>query len=226
MVEHPLSTPAGSPLAASNASVTMSATQGTIQMHACATNVVPLDNSHGLAALVERMRAGEQRALEQLYDATVGKVYALALAILRNVADAEEVVCSTYAHAWANAALFDEQRANALGWLLMLCRSRALDRRRQRRSSLVVATDPEQLSRLRGETQPPPDDLLVLLQQRSQMHQALRLLTPLRRRLVGLAFLEDWSHAQIAAATGLALGTVKSHLRRALLQLRDALGST
>ena len=81
-----------------------------------------------LAALVERMRLGQECALEELYDATVGKLYALASVVLRSREDAEEVVCETYAYAWANAARFDASRGNALGWLLMLCRSRAIDR--------------------------------------------------------------------------------------------------
>src|SRR5262245_10596673 len=90
---------------------------------------------HSLATLVERMRSGQEKALEELYEATVGKLYALASAILRSAEDAEEIVCETYAYVWANAARFDAGRANVLGWLLMLCRSRALDRLRQRRAA-------------------------------------------------------------------------------------------
>src|SRR5689334_11143545 len=87
-----------------------------------------------LAPLITAMRGGSEEALEALYAATVGKLYALAMAVLRNVADAEEVVCDTYSWAWANAARFEPERANALGWLLMLCRSRAISRLRARRS--------------------------------------------------------------------------------------------
>src|SRR5688572_13859684 len=85
-----------------------------------------------LADLVAAMCEGDERALEQMYDATVSKLYALAKAILRNVEDAEEVVCATYAYAWANAAEYDDHRGNVLGWLLMLCRSRSLDVLRHR----------------------------------------------------------------------------------------------
>ena len=65
-----------------------------------------------LDALVERMRGGQERALEELYDATVGKLYALASAILRSAVDTEEIVCETYAYAWANAGRFDASRAS------------------------------------------------------------------------------------------------------------------
>lgn len=172
------------------------------------------------AGLIDDMRRGEERALEALYDGTVSKLYALAAAIVRRVEDAEEVVCATYAHAWANAARYDSGRATVLGWLLMLCRSRALDVLRKRRAQAALSRD---VAAEDEAIQPPPEDLLNLMQQRGRVHAALQTLSPERRELVSLAFLRDLSHAEIAAQTGLPLGTVKSHLRRALLQLREHL---
>ena len=177
---------------------------------------------HGLATLVERMRNGQERALEELYEATVGKLYALASAILRSAEDAEEIVCETYAYAWANAARFDASRANALGWLLMLCRSRALDRVRQRRAN-ATALDIAALRETDSGSSDQPYNILDLMQRRSRVHTALSQLTPERRHLVSLAFLQGLSHQEIADATRLPLGTVKSHVRRALAQLRDSL---
>jgi RNA polymerase sigma-70 factor (ECF subfamily) len=175
-----------------------------------------------LAALVERMRLGQERALEELYDATVGKLYALASAVLRSREDAEEVVCETYAYAWANAARFDASRANALGWLLMLCRSRALDRWRQHRTD-IIALNVVASTEAAGSSTDQPYDILSLIQQRTSMHAALAQLTPERRHLVSLAFLHGMSHQEIADALRLPLGTVKSHVRRALSQLRESL---
>jgi RNA polymerase sigma-70 factor (ECF subfamily) len=175
-----------------------------------------------LATLVERMRSGQERALEELYEATVGKLYALASAILRSAEDTEEIVCETYAYAWANAARFDASRANALGWLLMLCRSRALDRVRQRRAN-SNALDLAALREIGRDMTDQPYDILALMQRRSRVHAALSQLTPERRHLVSLAFLQGLSHQEIADATRLPLGTVKSHVRRALAQLRDSL---
>jgi RNA polymerase sigma-70 factor, ECF subfamily len=175
-----------------------------------------------LATLVERMRRGQERALEELYEATVGKLYALASAILRSAEDAEEIVCETYAYAWANAARFDASRANALGWLLMLCRSRALDRVRQRRAN-ATALDIAALRETDSGSSDQPYNILDLMQRRSRVHTALSQLTPERRHLVSLAFLQGLSHQEIADATRLPLGTVKSHVRRALAQLRDSL---
>lgn len=177
---------------------------------------------HSLTPLVERMRSGQERALEELYEATVGKLYALAAAILRSAEDAEEIVCETYAYVWANAARFDASRANVLGWLLMLCRSRALDRLRQR-GATAHALDVVAMRETDSCGSDQPYDILSLVQRRSRVHSALSQLTPERRHLVSLAFLQGLSHQEIADATNLPLGTVKSHVRRALAQLREAL---
>ena len=187
-------------------------------MDALAKEAPPRAVLDHLAGLVEDMRRGNEGALETLYEATVAKLYALASAIVRRVEDAEEVVCATYAHAWANAARYDSERATVTGWLLMLCRSRALDVLRQRRASAG------RIQELPLEDLPDdgaqPDDLLNLVQTESRVHAALASLSAERRELVGLAFLQGLSHGEIAERTGLPLGTVKSHLRRALLQLR------
>jgi RNA polymerase sigma-70 factor (ECF subfamily) len=185
-----------------------------------------LDNEptsiRSLDVLIEGIRRGDERALEHLYEATVGKVYALASAILRSAEDTEEIVCETYAYAWANPARYDAARGNVLGWLLMLCRSRAIDLVRQRKASAAsLKIAGVGASEVAADEQ--PEDLLVLLQQRSRVHTALSQLSPERRHLVALAFLQGLSHHEIAQATGLPLGTIKSHLRRSLVQLRDAL---
>jgi RNA polymerase sigma factor (sigma-70 family) len=166
------------------------------------------------------MKRGNGLALESLYDATVGKLYALASAIVRHPDDAEDVVCSTYAQAWELASSYDVRRGNVLGWLLMMCRSRALDLLRKRRARPEIS-DPDAIDRAARAEE--PDDLLALTQQSSRVHAALAQLPIERRQLVALAFLRDLSHQEIAAHTGLPLGTVKSHLRRALLQLREHL---
>jgi RNA polymerase sigma factor (sigma-70 family) len=176
-----------------------------------------------LALLVEDMRQGNESALESLYDATVGKLYALASAILRHADDAEEVVCATYAQAWEGASSYDVRRGSVLGWLLMMCRSRALDLLRKRRAR-IEALDATAVDRAASHDAP-PEDLLSLMQQTSRVHAALAALTVERRQLVSLAFLHDLSHHEIATHTGIPLGTVKSHLRRALLQLRKHLES-
>jgi RNA polymerase sigma-70 factor, ECF subfamily len=174
-----------------------------------------------LAQLVVHMCRGDERALEELYDTTVGKLLATAKAILRNEHDAEEVVCSTYAFAWANAGRYDPGRSSVLGWLTMLCRSRALDALRRSRAE-GVTTGTKELEHM-PDAGDAPDELLGLMQEQSLARAALGTLAPQRRWVVSLAFLQGLSHPEIARVTGMPLGTVKSHVRRALDELRDRL---
>ena len=186
---------------------------------ALASNAVVADSIlDPLAYLIDEMRQGNEQALESLYDATVGKLYALAAAILHQAQDAEDVVCATYAQAWVSAAQYDASRATPLGWLLMMCRSRALDQLRKRKLYAVRLADAR--SGESDDNAAPPEDLLSLVQENSRVHAALATLSDERRRLVSLSFLRDLTHAEIAEITGMPLGTVKSHLRRALSQLR------
>ena len=183
------------------------------------------DPMRELAGLVAEMRAGKEGALDAIYSATVGKVFALAHGILRDRADAEEIACDTYSQAWYQAHRFDAERGNVLSWLLTICRSRALDRLRERRRDQESArVDLETIDNL-PDGQERPEELLSLLQEGTRVHAALAGLSAERQRLVGMAFLRGMSHQEIAATTSLPLGTVKSHLRRALGELRAALES-
>jgi RNA polymerase sigma-70 factor (ECF subfamily) len=178
-------------------------------------------DSSDLEPLVARITARDGDALATLFDLTSGRLYALASAILRNREDAEEVVCDTFTQVWNEAIRFDAGRASVLGWLTVICRSRALDRRRQRRvrgaaAELEAAADVV-------DTQPQPADLLSLLEEGTVVRAALAQLSEERRELISLAFLEGMSHQEIAERKQLPLGTVKSHVRRALLQLRATL---
>jgi len=177
-----------------------------------------------LLPLVAAIAQGDTAALTSLYDATVDKVVAVARAVLRNVEDAEEVTCDVYTQAWQVAQNFDATRGNVLGWLLTIARNRSIDMLRQRQCrerSFVAEERSEEIPEERVFRN--PEDLLALFQSGSAVHTMLSALAPLPRKLIGMAFFHDLSHAQIAAETGLPVGTVKSHIRRALLALRESL---
>jgi RNA polymerase sigma factor (sigma-70 family) len=177
-------------------------------------------------SLLRRMRRGDQHALGELHDCTVGSVYALARAILRNAEDAEEVVCDTYAQAWRQSERFDPERASPIGWLMMMCRTRAIDRLRHNRShgsARTVAV--ESVCEFADDAQT-PEELLSLFHNGSRVQDALATLSPQRLQLVGLAFFEGLSFSEMAERTGMPLGTVKSHIRRALVELGRKLQSS
>jgi len=181
-------------------------------------------SDHRLESLVTAMAAGDSSALSGIYAATVSQVFAIARCVLRSREDAEEIVCDVYSHAWATAQNYDARRGSVMAWLAIMTRNRSVDRLRQRRALVSLdASDNAALADSLVSAAAGPDEILASFQSGSDVHAALATLSPLRRRLLGLAFFQDLSHAQIAAALGLPLGTVKSHLRRALAALQTAL---
>jgi RNA polymerase sigma-70 factor (ECF subfamily) len=177
-----------------------------------------------LEELVRAMAAGDRGALSGVYEQTVAQVYAISRRMLRCKEDAEEVVCDVYTNAWQRAATYDSSRGTVMAWLAVMARNRAVDRLRQRRESLSLDDHRHGTlaAALMGEALG-PDQLLAQFQSGTAVHRALLSLTPQRRQLLGLAFFQGLSHQEIVLATGMPLGTVKSHLRRALAALQSEL---
>ena len=176
-----------------------------------------------LAELVEVITTGDEQALGQLYDLTVNRVYSLAYAMTNNANDAEDIVSDVYWQIWQKASQYNPARGPVIAWLLIHCRSLALDLlRRRRRQQTGQAKLEQQLLTEDTETSIDigADDLLNLLQEGTAVHKALQQLSEIQQQLIALAFFRDMSHAEIAAAVQLPLGTVKSHIRRGLQILR------
>jgi RNA polymerase sigma-70 factor, ECF subfamily len=173
-----------------------------------------------LEDLVRAMAHGDRAAFSRVYEQTVAQVFAISRGLLRCKEDAEEVVGDVYTNAWQRAKTYDAQRGTVMAWLAVMTRSRAVDRLRQRREALSL--DDERHAALAaslvGGTLS-PEQVLAQVQSGTALHRALQSLSPERRYLLGLAFFQGLSHREIADATRIPLGTVKSHLRRALALL-------
>jgi RNA polymerase sigma factor (sigma-70 family) len=181
----------------------------------------------GLESLVGAMAAGDDAALSVLYQDTVAQVFAIARGVLRSKEDAEEIVCDVYTHAWLRASSFDAGRGSVMAWLAVMARNRALDRLRQRRD--LVSLDDERSDAGGAPLMidaSGPEQILARFQSGTAVHRALKSLTPQRRQLLSLAFFQGLSHQEIADTVGLPLGTVKSHVRRALAALQCELAHT
>jgi RNA polymerase sigma-70 factor (ECF subfamily) len=164
----------------------------------------------------------DQTALGLLYENLVGQVYGLALRITRRVSLAEEVVQDTFWQVWRQAPRFDPERGPAKAWVMTIARSRALDALRRIEPN-QYELEPETLELIEASDDDIPPDLLAAAQQVDRLGTALASLDPIPRQLVSLAFFRGLSHDEIAEYSGLPLGTVKSHIRRALLTLRHTL---
>jgi RNA polymerase sigma-70 factor (ECF subfamily) len=174
------------------------------------------------AAWLGAAAAGDVRAFEQFHDDSYGVARGLARRIVP-AADVDEVLDDAFFQAWQQCGRFDAARAGATTWLLTLVRSRALDLLRRHAARPASADAEAGAEADQADPAPGPEALLAQAQAGSRLHAALARLGPQQRWLLGLAFFRDLSHAQIAAQTGLPLGTVKSVLSRAQARLRQQL---
>ena len=187
-------------------------------MDAGRRNVADNDSLNAAArAWIARMACGDETGLSLLYDATLGHVYGLAMRVTRDQDAAEDVAAETYLQAWQQAGRYDGERGPPLAWLLNMARSRALDFLRRRGQVMAVSVEQGLQEDISDDD---PLSLVMTLQRDARLRDAIASLSPVAQRLLGLAFFRGLSHGEIAELTGLPLGTVKSHLRRAQDNLR------
>jgi RNA polymerase sigma-70 factor, ECF subfamily len=175
-----------------------------------------------LKALLAGAAAGDQDAFARLYDATSAAVYGLALRILRNPAEAEEVALDVFLQAWRDAARYDPSRGSALSWLLVLARSRAIDRLRARgpvrRAETALDEERDVADDARG-----PGEVSWIAQQGAIVRRALRELPAEQRLALELAYYGGLTHVEIAEQLSLPIGTTKSRIRLGMMKLRETL---
>ena len=173
-------------------------------------------------AAVIRMARGDQAAIGELYDRHARAVYSLAVRMLADASEAEDVVQDVFTQAWRQASRYDASRAPVVGWLLVMARARTLDRLRARRSRLApigletFPTDP---------ADPGPGQELQAIshEEADRLRRALEELPEGQRQAIELAYYKGLSQSDIADALQQPLGTVKTRMRTALLKLREAL---
>jgi RNA polymerase sigma-70 factor (ECF subfamily) len=176
-----------------------------------------------LAGLLQQVAQGNTTAFEAFYAATIGCAQALARRLLRT-GDMEDALADAYLQVWRQAGRFDARHGSAMGYLLNIVRSRALDALR-RQKLRPVGTDPDELALHPSEAQGPPE-LLAAAQQGARLHAAVAGLSAHERWLVGLAYFSELTHSTISQQTGLPLGSVKSSIHRAHAKLRKVLSGT
>lgn|SRR6478735_5571992 len=171
---------------------------------------------------LQRCATGDQHAVATLYDLTAAKVYGLALRVLRNPAQAEEVTQEIYVEAWQNSSSFEPGRGSGLAWLLTITHRRAVDRVR----SAQAATRRDTAYGLQALATTPvdPADQAIATVQAERVRGAMRELTDLQREALELAYFGGRTHSEVAAELEVPLGTVKTRIRDGLTRLRSALG--
>src|SRR5262249_37980059 len=175
-----------------------------------------------LVWLMAAVAKGDQAAFERLYAATRAKLYGVVLRILRRSDLADEVLQETYLKIWNNAGNFDPKLATPITWMVAIARNRALDVVRKR-SEASIEDEPAALEAVGEEPNP-----LARREMTDELRRLLGCLGKLeedRRRLVLLAYYGGWSRDQLAAKFDRPANTIKTWLRRSLMEIRECLGS-
>ena len=165
---------------------------------------------------------GDHEAFAELYHATAPSLLALAMRMLTNQDQAEEVVQETFVQAWYSAKDYHPAKGPALAWLAGIARHRALDRRRQEQRHTTrrqaLAQQPEPMP------EPEPTAQVHYSRELQALLDCLQPLLEQQRQSLLLVYYYGYSHREVAQHLHQPLGTVKSWIRRGLANLRDCLG--
>jgi len=174
------------------------------------------------SGLLVRLQRRDPQALAELYDSYGGIVFRLILRMVRDTGAAEDLVQETFLRVWNRAGGFDAERGAVGPWLLAVARNRAIDhlRYRDRRPESNIDLNETEHPALFADLRTNPHYFELT----RHVNRALAQLAPPQREAIELAYFEGLSQTEIAARMDQPLGTVKTWMRRALQQMREALG--
>ena len=167
------------------------------------------------AALIARIRSGDESAMGDLYDRYSGVVYGVALRVLGNTTSAEDVVQEVFLQLWRNPQAFDVDRGRMAPWLAVIARNRSIDLLRKRPME-------EDIDELPISTGVNLEDEAAQKIAADKVRAVMGQLPAEQRKALEMAYFEGLTHTEIAGRTGEPLGTVKTRIRSALMALRKA----
>lgn len=170
-------------------------------------------------SLLNRVAAGDPDAVRQCIEVYGGLVWSLARRLSLRPADVEDAVQEVFMELWRSAGRFDERIASEPTFVAMIARRRLIDRRRKALREKARETSAEVEA-----VEPSRQPSIEVGEEARRAAEAMQTLSPEQQRVLRLSIYQGLSHERIAASTGLPLGTVKTHIRRGLIQIRKALG--
>ena len=176
--------------------------------------------ANSVQTVLQRIAAGDQNAVQECLKSYGGLVWSLARRMLRNSEDAEDAVQEIFLDVWRNAGRFDPSQASETTYIAMIARRRLIDRIRhvQRRISA------DSLDDILAEPSVRSDRTVQTNLEARDAAKAMDQLRPEQRQVLQLSIVHGLSHQEISDTTGMPLGTVKTHARRGLIQVRELLG--
>lgn len=168
--------------------------------------------------LLESIRRKDQQAMADVFDRYGGMVYSVALRVLKDKEQAEDVMQDIFFQLWSKPAAYVQGRGSLGAWLLVVARNRAIDKLRRRKAS----DSPDDIVLLSHTDLAAEAERNVLME---KVRDVLKNLPPEQLKSLELAYFQGLSHSEIAEQTGDPLGTVKTRIRLALIGLRKALAA-
>lgn len=169
-------------------------------------------------SMLDALGSRDSHSLKLLYEQHAAAVFSVCLRILRDHQDAEDLLVDVFFEFWENPDRFSPDRGSVLTYLIVLARSRAIDRLRRRARSVAAST-----SDAAPAVAVLPADNLIEHEDQTAIRAALAQLDPKERQAIECAFFDDLSHSEIAAKLDKPLGTIKSNIRQGLIHLREIL---
>lgn len=179
--------------------------------------MLPRDDE--ISGLIQRVGLGDRQAFRLLYSQTSAKLYAVCLRVLREKTDAEDALQEVYIRIWQGASRFAVSEQSPVSWLAAIARNHAIDRIRARKPQAV----PIDFSLEIPDGTPDPEQAMFAAGERQRIDDCLGHLKADRAAAVRAAYVEGYSYQDLAERHGLPLNTVRTWLRRSLLQLRECL---
>jgi RNA polymerase sigma-70 factor (ECF subfamily) len=175
-----------------------------------------------LVWLLAAVAKGDEKAFERLYAATRAKLFGVVLRILKRRDLADEVMQEAYLKVWNGAGQFDPGQSSPITWMVAIARNRAIDLLRKK-AEVSLEDEPEAVET--AADQPHPLARREMTEELRRLLGCIGRLEPDRQRLVLDAYYNGWSREQLAAKFGVPAGTIKTWLRRSLLEIRECLGA-
>lgn len=184
----------------------------------------PLRNEEDLRLLL-RVKNGDQGAFAELYDRYSPIVYSMVVRIVRETAEAEDVVQEIFLTIWNKVSLFNQEKGSVYTWIVTITRRKAIDRlrskelmsRRERINEEAAAAIPDPAYMAN------PLNVAIGGEYEGMMRSALMGLSDDQRLVIELSYYEGCTQEQIAGRLNIPLGTVKTRMRQGLMKLRDTL---
>lgn len=179
--------------------------------------------SHSMSVtktILQRIADGDQNAVQECLKSYGGLVWSLARRMLRNTDDAEDAVQEIFLDVWKNAERFDQSQASETTFIAMIARRRLIDRIRHLQRRITA----DSIDDVLAEPSVRSDKTLETSVEAREAAKAMDQLRPEQRQVLQLSIVHGLSHQEIADATGMPLGTVKTHARRGIIQVREILG--